>query len=223
MNLYVYILNGVPLTELPRWSTNRLNGNAPFVAANVRPSIDYVDVTSIENWSEFGRRTNKDYKFIRNEIKILANAIGWINLTTSEKKISAKLFVVTQSQRDELYTIKRQIKQGFLFHGSSIKARDQRWSHAKMEMMNRLEKDDWRIIDDDLNQNNLISQYINHGLEGTVEGDAVGLFDYIDARNGTPYGTGTKGLRNKNFTLTKSPNINTFTNQILDIIKNGNY
>ncbi len=215
-NLYSYVLDGVPLTQMQRFTINMLDGNPPFIVSDILPPGDYVDVSSIENWKKYGRRTSKDYKFVRNEIKLLANAEGWSNLNASEKDIAAKLFLVNQSKRTELYTIKEQIKQGFRFHGRSIKVRDQRWSYAEMELLNRLGKTNWRTVWDDLNENNLVSQYVNNGLEGTVEGDPVGLFDYLDARVGTVYEA--NGLRGKGF-----PNIDQITDMIIDIVKNGNY
>ncbi len=218
-NLYSYVFRGTPLVDIPHWTINQLEGNAPFIASDVLPSGTYTDVSSINNWRKYGTRTSKDYKFIRNEIKLLANAgSGWVSLTATEKNISAVLFVVNQSRRSELFTIEQQIKQGFGFHGRSIKARDQRWSFAEMELMNRLDKDEWRIMFDDLIQDDLVAQYINNGLEGTLEDDPAGLFDYIDARSGTPYGTGSKGFRNKGFA-----NADALADIVLDIIKNGNY
>lgn len=223
MNLYAYILNGIPLNEISHWTINQLGGNAPFIASPTLPSGDYVDVSSIENWKTFGRRTNKDYKFIRNEIKLLANSIGWNNLTSSEKRICAKHFIVGKSRLDEIFTIKEQIKRGFLFHGRSTKTRDQRWSHAEIEIFNRLGKNGWRKIFDDINQDNLTSRYINEGLEGTIEGDAEGLFDYLDARSGTSYATDVKGFRNKNLTPRGIADMSALADLILDIVKNGNY
>ena len=221
MKLYAYVLKGTPLIDLPHWTINQLEGNAPFIASPTLPLGDYVYVSSIENWKRFGRRANKDYKFVRNEIKLLVNTIGWDNLTESEQKISARLFVIDETKRSTLFTIKRQIKLGFIFHGYSIKTRDQRWSLAEMELMNRLTKSDWRIVAADLNANNLVKQYIDNGLEGTVEGDAAALFDYIDTRSGTPYNT--SGLRNKGFVPIGLNNMNALADRILAIIKDGDY
>ncbi len=213
MNLYVYILNGIPLTEVQRWSVRQLQGNAAFIASSTLPSVDYVDVSSVENWSEHGIRTGKDYKFIRNEIKLLADTIAWTDLTASEKDICVKLFVVDKSKRDKLYTIDEQIQLGYLFHGKSIKARDRRWSHAEMQLMSRLTKYNWRLVYVDLNKENLVSQYIDNGLEGIVEGDDDGgLFDYID-----------KGLRGQSFTPIDIVDMDALADLILDIIRNGNY
>ncbi len=224
MNLYAYMIDGIPLTEILHWTMNRLQGNAPFIASDTLPPGDYVDVSSIENWSEYGKRTGKDYKFIRNEIKLLAAPpTAWSLMTLSEKDICVKLFVVDKSQRDELYTTDEQILLGHVFHGKSIKARDQRWSHAEMELMNRLTKNDWRTMGSDLNKDNLVSQYVENGLEGTLENDEAALFDYIDARNGTPYGTGNKGFRNKNFTPIDIVDLDALADLVLDIIQNGNY
>lgn len=67
----------------------------------------YDDVTSIENWDKYQKYT--DIETIRNGIYLLVDSISWVNLSTEEKNISSKWFVVDKSLRDEVQTDDQQI------------------------------------------------------------------------------------------------------------------
>ena len=81
---------------------------------------DYEDISSIENWDVHGYKTEKDYKFIRNEIincawtKMQGNSANWDNLSVNEKKISIQWFSVPKELRDTLYSLDEQIVFGSL-------------------------------------------------------------------------------------------------------------
>lgn len=221
--LCAYMLNGISVNLLDSYLESDLNGNSPYTVADVVPN-SYVDISSITTWHSVGR-TLKDYKYIRNEIMILANTIGWANLSTEEKTIVANLFAVEKVKRDEIYNTNQQVNLGLLHHKNSIEARATRLAIVQMNLFNRLDKADWEEVA--IDTVNLLDSYVNHGREGTVEGDLEGLFDYVDgsARTGTSWdGSGSGvGFRDKAYSVEGYGNCSLFADYILDILKNGNY
>lgn len=222
--LCAYLISGTPVNELDFYLTSDLNNNIEYLVDDT-VLTDYQDISSIENWDAYGKNSGKDYKYIRNEIIILAATIGWTNLTITEKTIAAKYFAVASSQRDEIFTLEQQIDLGLYHHIQATESRKIRLAKAQMQIYNRIHKSDWGVISSDLGE--MLTHYVNEGREGTVEGDSEGLFDYIDgdSRTGTTWdGTGSEvGFRNKTLTITGYANCSDFSDFILDILKNGNY
>ena len=170
------------------------------------------------------RFLNKDYKFYRNEILILANiTIGWSNLTQTEKELSARIFAVDKTKRDQIYTLQEQINQGFTHHYSSMDSRKKRVVAVELELFNRLQLTEVGEVFNDIKSQGIYDSYLEMGNEGIQEGDIAGLFDYIEGtlRTGSPWST-SGGFYNKGFTpigMTMSE----LTAKVMDIIKNGNY
>ena len=66
----------------------------------------------------------------------------------------------------------------------------------------------------------MIDAYVNFGVEGSLEGDDVGLFDYLESRVGTPFEN--TGLLSKGYNV-EGMTINEFSERLMDVLKNGNY
>lgn len=229
MLLCAYVVNGTPVNEMTSFSATDLSGNDPYKISVTVPA-GYQDVSSIEFWWYMYNHQNgvyftRDYKFIRNEIIILAYTTGWVNLSTAEKELVASIFAVGKTERDEIYTIEEQIQLGMEHHHNSTRARNSRLELVRLNIFNRIGKTDQDDISEE--SQDLLIHYIEEGREGTVEGDVEGLFDYIDgdSRTGTTWdGTGAgTGLRNKTYTIEGYTNCSDFADYILEVLKNGIY
>lgn len=109
MKLLAYILNGTSINELTQgYNPELLNGNKPFIKSLVNVA-GYNDITSAENWDEFGKFAT-DYIFSRYEIQTILipkcnpnypviDFSGWANLTASEKSLMAKHILAPKALR----------------------------------------------------------------------------------------------------------------------------
>lgn len=175
----------------------------------------------------FSAKTDKDYKFVRNEMKLLVIAAvntdysNWAGgLTDDEKKIACKHFLAPKSLRDAIYTDAEQESFGESFHNGSVMSRNKRAAKAVGKLYNRLNTADADIVIDDIEANKILKKYSEFGREGTIEGDAEGLFDYLEARTGTQFNT--TGLKAKGW----SPNgitLDALVSEVMEVMKFGNY
>lgn len=196
--------------------------NAIFTISTNTQVAGYIDISTIRNWYIYGDRINRDYKFIRQQIKLLVIAIGWDSMTLAEKQLASQYFVVPIEYRTQIYTLDEQIKYGKAFHLESIKTRDHRIARAMGEIMNRLIPAECYVILEDLYTSMMIlDKYVQFGREGTLEGDPDGLFDYVESRAGTMFAGA--GFREKGFTPLGFANMTDFSTFIMDIVKNGDF
>ena len=163
--------------------------------------------------------SDHDYKVLRNNLIVQVATEGFSNLSVDEKKIASSHFAVSKTDRDTVHTIDEQISNGILFHKESTKARSDRRNAAEGEVYNR--------IQDGLEQADLMNDvtamldtYVNFGIEGTLEGDIEGLFDYLESRAGTSFET--TGLLSKSYTV-EGMTVAQLSAKLMDIFKNGNY
>ena len=170
--------------------------------------------------NKWNLNTNKDYKYIRSQMSTVVNASGWNNMNTTEKVVACQWFVVDQEKRSQIYTIEQQVQLGMKFHTESIKARQQRFLFASMEVYNRLDKTDADKIIMDIESDSLSTKYINFGHEGINCGDPESLFDYVLATSGTSYentGIAKQDINPSGMTKTQ------FIDKLIDIVASGNY
>ena len=227
MKLLGYVINGGTMgKDIFSCTTEQLNGNDIWIFSN-DITIGYSDITSIETVYKYGLKTNKDYKFVRNEIlnlvwgKMLGDPSNWNNLNLEEKKIASEFFVVPKILRDTVYTTDEQIPMAENFDINSIESRKIRFNKAKYQIYNRLTTEQANIILNEVEKDNLSNLYIQYGREGTIEGDPEGFFDYILSRTGTSYEN--NGFINHDYSPIGFNNMLELANFIIDIVKNGNY
>ena len=227
--LCAYIITGTPINQLQGYSESDLGINPAYqIIGNSDPiPTGYQDISSIENWWNLRAELGRDYKFIRNEIIILANVIiGWSSLSVEEKNISATIFAVDETKRDEIFTVEQQIINGWHHHKRSIASRRRRMTQVELELFNRVAKVDTAALFSELKENKLLDAYIDTGLEGTLEGDPEGIFDFIEGslRTGTTWdGTGSEvGFYDKGYTV-KGMTMSELTTHIMTILKTGNF
>lgn len=208
-----YILNGLPVSQQD-YSSEDLEGNQPYVLADSVPA-GYQDITSIESLNNHGFRLGKDYKYVRREIKSIVASIGFEGLTVEEKKISSTHFCVSKEERLMVHTIEEQIENGVRFHERSIASRKKRRLIVEVEVYSRLESNKRKKLLKEMYE--LLELYEKFGVEGTLEGDDEGLFDYIEERPATSFFG--NGLKSKNYTIDGFSNINDFAIHLMQILK----
>lgn len=223
MKICAYVVNGTPVCELGKYLKSDLNSNDPYIVIGNSDTVPtgYQDISSILHWWDFGTSAGKDYKYIRNEIMILAAVTGWANLTLAEKIKAAEIFSVGDTERLEIYTLEQQIQLGMQHHVRSMESRQIRLMTVQMNLFNRLSKADWEEVGNAAAP--YLAVYLEQGREGTSEGDPEGLFDYVDgsARPGTSWTT--NGFRDKNYTIEGYASCSDFADYLLGILKDGNY
>ena len=230
MKLYAYLDNDISIGSGISYTSDQLillmakssidlNGR-PAMQIGLNAPSGYQDVTSIENWDQFNHVIRKDYKFLRQQIKILVQNTGWTNLTQLEKQIAVKYFVVSKQRRDQRYTMKEQIILGLVWHKESVKARQIRFDYAAMEIWNRLTRTEARTIVNQIEADALSNKYIQFGTEGIQKGDPEGLFDYIESSVGTSYENA--GLLQTRYTPVGMTLVE-LSVRLIDILEHGNY
>lgn len=168
---------------------------------------------------EANQGLGKDYKYIRNQVIIAVAITGWSNLDLKNKKLAAQMFAVEREQRDEVFSLEKQIEDGHTFHKNSCDSRQSRREAAEVEVYNRIvsgaEQADLMA---DVSQ--MLDAYVQFGIEGTAEGDTIGLFDYVESRVGTPFFGG--GLLAKTYSV-EGMTIPQLSVRLMNILKNGDY
>jgi hypothetical protein len=103
--LLAYLINGQPCGVVVKsWSESDLNGNPAFAFAD-SVTAGYQDISSMENWDEFGDNTGADFNYIRNILAVYVSTItggnwaNWDNLTTSQKQLACKYVVAPYALR----------------------------------------------------------------------------------------------------------------------------
>jgi hypothetical protein len=127
-----------------------------------------------------------DYKQARSDMKLKLIASGGFNaLNIADKKICSEWFIASKDQRDSVYSTNEQIKLGEKYHYYSKLSRQIRLSKALMFLYNILSQEHINSILSLIST--LAVNYSDFGIEGTLEGNAEGLFDFIESRVNTSY------------------------------------
>jgi hypothetical protein len=177
-----------------------------------------TDVTNVENLLMFNRYNRFDYKMFRSSLATYVAAVGFANLSVADKTIASSHFVVSKADRDTVHTLTEQIVNGRQFHSLSVECRERRLFAAESELYNQLSKANADIVITDVVSGDLRESYLKYGREGTIEGDPLGIFDYIEARAGTLYAA--TGLAAKGYTPI-SGTLAELVTKIMGILKNG--
>jgi len=186
-----------------------LNSNEPFkiiLSGDTVPS-GYTDITSIQNWYNFGLNIANDYLVPKFEIRELVEEIGWTGLTNAEKDVA----ILTYSYNNMLNAItylmtekgmSQNQAQGYLLqewhkhHGRLVDTCKSRWFYVKFIIAQYLSFADAEELLDDCQM--LIFSFTECGRLGTQYGDNNnGIMDYLES-------TGTfvsQGLRETGYEL----------------------
>ena len=234
MRLLAYIINGQILgIDINSWKTEDLNGNKPFIYSET--VLDgYSDITSIENIDRLGLIDNKDYIYVKDRIREVADSKGGFNsCTTQEKYILIKYYCyrdlvtekitflmtegLTQEQSIE-YLVKlwfKHNKNGFI---DTIKLR---WKFSQFYLLTMCYKDSVEVElerDDISHSLHLMSEY---GIVGTGYGDVntKGIMDYFESTGNYVL----NGFLESNIIPYTGITKEMIITKIQDIMINGNY
>jgi len=112
MNIFAYNISGQTLgVDLVSWNDSELGENSPFMTSASTTLDGYSNITSIENWDEFGDSAGYRHCKTRKEIKEIYDTqtgTTWSAYTLSDQKILSKYFIVDKDKRDEVYTDEEQ-------------------------------------------------------------------------------------------------------------------
>jgi hypothetical protein len=198
----------------------------------------YTDITSIENLYNLGYNTGKDFKYVKNEIKLLVfqKAGCWLQnwftaLTVEERRIACELFIVPYQLRTEFYNAEEQTILGDTINVKAIACRTIRLNkltaeiYTRMSWPNVMELLGLKFFNNDgqyvTSIKELMEMYIS-GREGMYEDGEIGMFDFIDSRTVSVI-FDNNGLREKTYSIIGFESCSLFADHLLNIAKYGNY
>lgn len=197
----------------------------PFVADKILyrdGSFILEEDRQLEIIDETWKDLYTDYKAARVAIYYLVvSKGGFDNLTSIEKEIAARWFVVGSDKQAQVFSLPEIIALGKIYNNSSGIARKARLEAMMIELWNRLSQNQVNDIISAMNFSKVSVNYIELGQEGTLEGNPEGLFDYVEARSGTSWEN--TGLRVQNYTPLGMSNCAELADRVMDILVNGNY
>lgn len=225
MKLIAFEINGDALgVDIPTWLPSALEGSKPFKFSDT-VEAGYRDITSVTNIHSFWTYTGRDYKYAKDVMKehVISLATdeetGFNALAPQEMGIAAQWSVGAHAQHVSVLGLDNLVMAGQYYSLMTMKSREKRLSRAISEVYNRL-FDNKETVLTDANNDGLITSFLN-GREGTLQGDAEGLIDYINATASTAYEL--TGLRAKAWSPEGYTNMNDFCDYLIDILVNGNY
>lgn len=210
MKLQAYILNGKIINvEVFNWSSSDLGGNQPWVI-NENLQNGYADITSIVNWETIGFNL-MDYNYVRNQMGLSVNQIGFNNLPLSEKIIASRYFLVGKSDRDTVVSEEEQIGYWNVLIENSQNCRFNRWEAAKKYISYTLPPVDSSNLAKSTSE--LCNDYINYNIITLSKDGISGLFDYLKGEGNYV----NLGYPSKPYWTQENQD------KIIDILENGNY
>lgn len=159
---------------------------------------------------------SKDYRKLRHElIEYVTN--NFQNMSVEELKQAAYHFCLPTEVINQFYTPMEQIMNGKEFHQKATKCRKDRFDGCVTALFNHLTYSETGQIISVLND--FIWKYIDLGVEGTTEGDVLGLFDYFMSTSGTIFDD--NGFLETNFEPRHTVTLLQLRDFVMDILQNG--
>jgi hypothetical protein len=210
MKLQAYILNGKIINvEIFNWSLDQLNGNNPWVVSETLQN-GYADISNIESWNTIGFNV-KDYLYVRNQINLLLQQIGFNNLSLNEKIIVSQYFLVSKIDRDTVMSEEEQVNYWNILIENSQDCRFKRWETAKKYISYKLLPVDSSDLAKSTSE--LCADYINYNIITKIKDGISGLFDYLKGEGDYV----SNGYPIKSYWLQQDED------RLMDILENGNY
>jgi hypothetical protein len=216
--------------DIQQWNGEDLNGKEPFkiiLSGETIPN-NYVNISSILNWDQFGEISANDYMVVRFEIRDLCKNKGWENLNNFEKDIAIKHYITDNPTNEVIYmmTVKGMSQlqaQGYLlqswhkYHAKLIHATKQRFYYSKLVIPQYLSLTDSEKLFD--YAKDLIYDFTTLGRFGIMIGDKNdGLLDYLMSTNGFV----GKGMKESGLSLVQGT-WDGFINQLSLVLVDGIY
>ena len=95
--------DGIIGLTIDSWSSEDTNNNDGIVINTENTLSGYTNISSYQTWEIFGDDLDK-----KNQITYLFSGDTWSGMTTDDKKVVAKYFLVDKSKRDEVLTDEEQ-------------------------------------------------------------------------------------------------------------------
>ena len=144
-------------------------------------------------------------------------------LSTGEKLICNNYFISNLKERTTLYSLEQQVGLGQLFNRDAMDSRSLRISKAISEVKNRLTATQAQNIVQDVADGAvpILTDYVTFGIEGTLEGDHEGMFDYLEGRAGTTWAS--TGFDSYGYVPTGYADMAALAVDLMKILKDGEY
>jgi len=227
--LHAYILNNQIIGEDKKsWREDDLNGNISFIISNNIYESNYHNITSIENWNNYGIISGCDHMQVKQGIVGILEEITWSSLTSIEKDITINYFAYQDEIDPFLYLVyekgmsfddakKYLVKSWHSHHKLLIDCYRERWYQVKLIVATYLSFADAQDLFNHANL--LIYSYTEAGIVGKNYNDNIdGLLDFIESTNGYT----NNGLREKQYNVYNN-DWDIFINKLKDILVYGNY
>lgn len=182
--------------------------------------------TSIQSWYKFGETIGYDYKYVRQQVILLAVGIAgvdysdWLSIPSLDRQVVCELVGAPVA----LIESEVGVPQSQLFLKAWAKAsttnRTERWEKSKSYIFKVLEEGDAKSMLGELTTGvDYVTRYYG-GIEGTLEDQGVeGVYDYVDARLGTSFAL--TGLRKKGFVPKDGLTMDEVADRVLEILQTG--
>lgn len=206
------------------WTEEEVNGQPILIFDDSAPQ-NYEDITTIRRVFEHWTQTGRDFWVAKEVAKEYFDTFGQTDterfaaLDTDEQDAACNFNLGPHQDMIDFLTIDIYTQRRHIFNEKMLESRKIRSIHALTEIDVRLPDDRGEFIEDIISSN-LYFRYLELGIQGTVEGDAEGLFDYILARAGTSYSA--SGLKLKPWSPIETDMV-LLSNKMMSILKFGIY
>jgi hypothetical protein len=166
--------------------------------------------------SDYTDCSSKDYRRLRHEL-IEYVTQNFSTMSIDELRQAALHFCAPVEVINQFFSTTEQLQNGKEFHKQATKCRKDRFDGAVTALFNYLTYEETGQIITSLDD--YIWKYVDLGVEGTTEGDIVGVFDYFTSTSGTTFEN--SGFLNTGFVPQHSISLIQLRDFILNILQNG--
>jgi len=188
-----------------------------YIAAETLPT-GYADITSVLAFANIGPFIGKDYKWVRKQLQ----SFSWESLNSVKDKTTiAKYKATSEENCKSVLSHSEYVHWMSDFDLRSQDCRRTRLANAKSILFSEIDLNIRYQILGFLNSvPTLISNYLDHGIEGTSDGDPLpGLFNYIEATGAFA----SSGIAAMNLTMSNGLTKQEMVTAMMDCLRNGEY
>ena len=206
------------------WVENIASPRAEYVTTEPVEDGPWLDKSGdITSWYCYGEDVGLDYKAVRSKVSVIAYTVtvgftDMAQLTSDETRYCAEVFAIPFTNiATELGDELEYYTEDWIARSSV--ARKIRWGKAKIKAFGCYTEQDCKHELKKIENDSLGTAYFE-GIEGTIEDNEEGIFDFIYSRTGTSYVT--TGWKAQDYT-TVVPGLSNedAINSIMNILENG--
>lgn len=212
-----------------------------FVIINSGDTVPsgYTEISSVQNWSDYGESLCTDYLQYRDRIKDELDQVSWSGLTNSEKDIVIDFYLKESNKSEEvangekvaylmgvhgLSLIEAKGKLISVYGPHHIKEIRSCYHRSNSELLYKIIAKYLTLVDaGDLIKitHKLFDLYKSQAIRGTEDGNAgEGLFNFLESTVGTSYET--TGLEQQGYIL-NTGTYSEFIAELMGVLRYGNY